>query len=259
MTRVEFGHHGSGCGHFDSIVAEIWKAEVAQEQTPIGVRVGAHATCAPRGDFGQLGPEPALIIEQLCGLIALHPLLEHADMGCVFVHLAHRDLVRAPIILGAPTIDLFGTCPALWCAEHDHRPTGTFRKSIPKRVVLDPLITPMTVSSVVSHHLVHFLRLMPLDEIWRVAVTAEQMIQLVMADPRENGGIGDLVTVQVKDRQNHPVSRRIEELVGMPTRRQWSGFRLAVADDTGNDQIGIVEGRSIGVREGVAELTALVN
>src|SRR5499427_1955183 len=44
----------------------------------------------------------------------------------------------------------------------------------------------------------------------------------------------------------------------MPARRQRSGFRLAVTDDTSNDQVRVVEGRSVGVRDGVAELAALV-
>ena len=110
-----------------------------------------------------------------------------------------------------------------------------------------------------GHQLVHLFRLMPLDEIRRVAIAAEQVIQLLMADAGENAGIGDLVAVQVEDRQNHAVGRRVQELVGMPARRQRSGLRFAVADDTGNDQIGIVEGRSVGMREGVAEFAAFVN
>ena len=45
----------------------------------------------------------------------------------------------------------------------------------------------------------------------------------------------------------------------MPARGQRSGLGFAVADDAGDDQIGIVEGRAIGVREGVAELAAFVD
>src|SRR5215475_105289 len=84
------------------------------------------------------------------------------------------------------------------------------------------------------------------------------MIQLFMTDPGENGGIGDLVAVEVEDGQNRPVPRRIEEFVGMPARRQRSSFRFTVADDAGNDQIGVVECRPIGVRDGIAEFAALV-
>ena len=45
----------------------------------------------------------------------------------------------------------------------------------------------------------------------------------------------------------------------MPTRRQRPGLRLAVADDAGDEQIGIVERRAERVDERVAELPALVD
>ena len=45
----------------------------------------------------------------------------------------------------------------------------------------------------------------------------------------------------------------------MPGRRQRPGLGLAVADDAGDDQIGIVEGGAIGVDERVAEFAALVD
>jgi hypothetical protein len=45
----------------------------------------------------------------------------------------------------------------------------------------------------------------------------------------------------------------------VPARRERAGLRLAVADDAGNDQVRVVEGRSIGVGNGVAELTSLVD
>ena len=45
----------------------------------------------------------------------------------------------------------------------------------------------------------------------------------------------------------------------MPARRQRSGLRLAVADDAGDDQIGIVEGRAVGMREGIAEFAAFMD
>src|SRR6266511_885550 len=45
----------------------------------------------------------------------------------------------------------------------------------------------------------------------------------------------------------------------MPARRQGAGLRLAVAHDTSDEQVRIVEGRSVCVRERVAELAALVD
>ena len=45
----------------------------------------------------------------------------------------------------------------------------------------------------------------------------------------------------------------------MPAGRQRAGLRLAVADDAGDDQVGVVEGGAVGVRQRVAELAALVD
>jgi len=48
-------------------------------------------------------------------------------------------------------------------------------------------------------------------------------------------------------------------LVGVPARRQGPGLGLAVADDASDDQVGVVEGGAVGVGQGIAELTPLVD
>ncbi len=45
----------------------------------------------------------------------------------------------------------------------------------------------------------------------------------------------------------------------MPARRQRTCLRFAVADDTGDDEVGIVERRAVSVRDRIAEFAALVN
>ena len=45
----------------------------------------------------------------------------------------------------------------------------------------------------------------------------------------------------------------------MPAGRQRAGLGLAVADHAGDDQVRIVEGRAVGVRERIAQLAALVD
>ena len=45
----------------------------------------------------------------------------------------------------------------------------------------------------------------------------------------------------------------------MPARGERPGLGLAVADDAGDEQVGVVEGGAEGVRERVAELAALVD
>ena len=177
----------------------------------------------------------------------------------VFVHFPHRHLVRAPIIFGALAIDLFGAGPALKRAQHYHRPARSLRGTIPPSFGFDALNLTDDGIEGIRHQVMHLLRLMPLDEVWRVAVAAEQLLKLIVADPGKNCGIGDLVAVEMKDRQHRAVRCRVEKLVRMPAGRERPRFGLAITDNAGNDQIGVVEGCSISVREGVAEFAALVD
>ena len=105
----------------------------------------------------------------------------------------------------------------------------------------------------------HGLGIGALDEVRRIAVSLEQAAQLVMGDAREHGRVGDLVAVQVEDRQHRTVEHRIEELVRVPARRERAGLRLAVADHARDEQIGVVKRRAVSVHQAVAELAALVD
>ena len=194
MMRVD-RHDGTGFGHIDSVISEIRQAQFAQQQSTIGVRVSAHATVALRGKLGQLRAKPAAVIEELFRSIAFHPLFEEAHMGRVLVHLAHRNLVRAPVILGALAIDLFRTGPALGCAQHDHRPARTLLETFSTRIRFDALNFPDDLVQGGGHQLVHFFRLIALDEIRRVAIATKQVIELLVADASEKAGIGNLVAV----------------------------------------------------------------
>ncbi len=105
----------------------------------------------------------------------------------------------------------------------------------------------------------HRAGIVALDEIRRVAVAAKQCLELLVADAREDGRIGDLVAVEVEDRQHSAVADRVDELVGVPGGGERSGLGFAVADDAGDDQVGIVEAGAVGVRQAVAELAALMD
>src|SRR5262245_20474779 len=62
----------------------------------------------------------------------------------------------------------------------------------------------------------------------------------------------------MQDGQDHAVGRRVQKLVGMPARGQGPGFSLAITDDAGDDQVWIVVGGAVRVRDSVPELSALV-
>src|SRR5215471_14763439 len=104
----------------------------------------------------------------------------------------------------------------------------------------------------------HRLRFITLDEMGRIPVAAEQVIQFLVTDPSEDAGIGNLVAVEMEDRQDYPVRCWVQKFIGMPARRQRPGLRLTVTNDASDDQIGVVEGRSVGVRDGITELPAFV-
>jgi hypothetical protein len=92
-----------------------------------------------------------------------------------------------------------------------------------------------------------------------VAVALKQRAELLSGDARQHRRVGDLVAVEVQDREHRPVLGWVEELVGVLARREWAGFGLAITDHARDQQLGVVEGRPITVQQAVAELAALMN
>src|SRR6185503_13951737 len=76
---------------------------------------------------------------------------------------------------------------------------------------------------------------------------------------RQNCGIGDLVAVEVQDRQYRTICSRIEEFVRVPAGGQRASFSFAVADYAGHDEAGVVEGCTVCVYERVAKFAAFVD
>jgi hypothetical protein len=110
-----------------------------------------------------------------------------------------------------------------------------------------------------GHGAVHGQGVVALDVDGLVAVAAQQVVQFRAVETGQDGRVGDLVAVEVQDRQDRPVVDRVEELVGVPGRGQRSRLGLAVADDARHQQVRVVEGGTVGVRERVAEFAALVD
>jgi hypothetical protein len=92
-----------------------------------------------------------------------------------------------------------------------------------------------------SHGLVHELGLVPNDEVGRPSVATKQLLQLLARNSGEKRRIRDLVAVEMQDRQHRAIGGRIEKLVGMPGRGQRARLRLAIANDAGDDERGVVE------------------
>ena len=106
---------------------------------------------------------------------------------------------------------------------------------------------------------VHLARVGAGDHSAFVSLAGEQLRDLLIARPAEYGRAGDLVLIEVQDRQHRPVARRVEEAHPLPGALKRRGLRLAVADHTGYEEVGIVKGGAEGVNEGIAQLAALVD
>ena len=172
---------------------------------------------------------------------------------------AHRHLVRTPVSLFPLAVDLLGTGPAFGRAHDDHRPGGALGKTVAPRVRLDAADVVNDRLERLRHQLMHLRRIIALDKMGRIAVAAHEVVKLVVGNPRQHGRIGDLVAVEVQDRQHGAVARRVQKLVGMPACRERPSLRFAVAHNRSDDEIGVVESRAKGVRKRIAEFAALVD
>ncbi|MGY3080095.1 hypothetical protein ACVWZZ_006503 [Bradyrhizobium sp. LM6.10] len=171
-----------------------------------------------------------------------------------------RHLMCTPKTFDLLAVDLLGAGPALRAAQHDHRRTRTFDAlAAVSGVLLDRPDAGERDVERVRHGPVHQFGIVALDEQRLVAEPVEEIADLFIAHPPEHGRIGNLVAVEMQDRQHRAVMGGIEELVGVPGRCERAGLGLAVADDTGDDQVGIVEGRAIGMHQRVTELAAFMD
>jgi hypothetical protein len=97
--------------------------QLAQQQTAVGVGIGAHAPRPARHQRGQLGPQATVLVKQLCGPVAAQPVLQQFQMPRV-ISRVQGYLVRPEIALDGFTVDLLRPRPALGRIEHDHRPAS---------------------------------------------------------------------------------------------------------------------------------------
>ena len=124
MTRVASAVVCAGGGHVDGVIAEIGHFQVAEQHAAVGVRVGAHASVAFGGEFGQFGAKAAVLVEQFLGLVAFQPFFELLEVLGFGRQFGKRHLVRAPGAFDRFAIDFLGAGPAFGGAQDDHGPEG---------------------------------------------------------------------------------------------------------------------------------------
>ncbi len=105
----------------------------------------------------------------------------------------------------------------------------------------------------------HALGVVTLHEVDLVAVAPQQALNVIVAVATQHRRATDLVAVEMQNGQHGAVAGRVEETGALPSAGQRPGFRLAVPDHRGDDQVRVVEGRAESMRQHVAKLAALVN
>jgi hypothetical protein len=107
--------------------------------------------------------------------------------------------------------------------------------------------------------LVDRCRVVAFDQVGLVSVAGQQRRKLIVADPDQDRRIGDLISVEVQDRQDRTVTNRVEELVRVPGRRERPGLGLTITDHAGDHQVRVVQRGTVGVGQRVPEFAALVD
>src|SRR5262249_19775082 len=157
--------------------------EVAEEYTPVGVRVSPHAALACGGKCCQCGDEAAVVVEEFLRLIAPHPALEELEMLGMFSGLGALHLMATERPFDRLAIDDLRPGPAFGRLQNEHWPAGAGRDTPGPGIGLDLLDLGDDLVESRRHTLVHGLWLMPLDNIGGISVATEELFQFLAADP----------------------------------------------------------------------------
>ena len=164
--------------------------------------------------------------------------------------------MRAESALDRLPIELLHAGPAFQRTQDDHRPARLRDRLSVARRRLDA----SDVLQRAIHGGSHRIAQPPaFHEMRRPSVAGEKRAQFLVVHRTEDRGIGNLVAVDMQDRQHRAALRGIEKFRAMPCRRRRPGLRLAIADDARDEQAGIVKGRAESRRQRVTEFAAFVN
>ncbi len=178
----------------------------------------------------------------------------------VVAHVGDRNLVRAEGAFDLLAVDLARSGPALGRAQHERRPAWP---SVNAAFLARGLLNAADACQALIEHRgqssVDREQLVAGHEVRFVAVTGQQLGDVHVAGAAEHGRPGDLVAVQMQNRQHRTVVDRVQKADAFPAAFERSGLGLAIAHDGGHDQVRVVEGGPERVREHVTELAAFVN
>ncbi len=97
------------------------------------------------------------------------------------------------------------------------------------------------------------------DDVRRPSQAPHEQVELLGRYARQDGWVGNLVSIQMQNGKHGAIAHRVEKFVGVPTGGQRSCLRFSISDRYRNDQVGIVERGSEAMGEAVAEFAAFMN
>ena len=193
----ELGHilglDSAGGGDIHRVVTKVRHFQIAQQQAPVCVRIGAHAAPALGRQLTQLLDGRTVCVEQLLGFIASEPVFQQADMLLGVGR--DRHLMGAPVALDLCTVHKCRGSPALWGAQYDHWPAGALAVPVLAGgfLILQDLLH--TFVQRIGHQAVHLHGVASLNKVRLPAAADEEALQLLMGDAGKHGGVCDLVAV----------------------------------------------------------------
>ena len=244
------------------ILLEIGGTQVTQQLAAVCVRVGSQTTVAGGSQFLQFGDQGAVLIEQFLSMVAVQPFFDLLQV-LFLVRGADSDvdghLVCTEGALDGLAVHYLRASPALRGAQNDHRPLDMAHILASTGALLDIVDLFDDGIQGLSHLLVHGHRVVAFNEVRLPGAATEEAFHLFMGHTAKDGGVGDLVAIQVQDGQNSAVTHGVQELVGLPAGGQGAGLSFAVADDGRDEQIRVIEHSAKCMCDGVAQLAAFVD
>ena len=251
----------------DLVGMNIGELELAAHLAAVCIGVGADAQLTGRHKGRHLGAHLTLGRKELLGLVGAQPLAQHAEVLVGVLGTRQRHLMGAPGVLGLLAINLLGAGPTLGRTEHDHgigrTDHGLARSGLSHSGGLDVADLIEDLLEQGGKTRVNACMALIVEtgdkEVRLIAHALKELGELFVGHAGKDGGIGNLVAVEVQDRQDDTVGCRVHELVGLPGSRKRTGLGLAVAHHGHGQQARVVHDGAVGVAERVAELAALVD
>src|SRR6266404_2011550 len=105
----------------------------------------------------------------------------------------------------------------------------------------------------------HGQRMVAFNKVRLVPIAFEKVRKLVFRYPGQHGGTGNLVAVQMKNRQDRTITQWVQEFVRVPTGGKWARLSLAITYNTTHQQIRIIKCGPVSVQQRIAQFTTFID